>query len=87
VAGCYVQSGKLVRNCRVRVRRGGRGDSVGNVVFEGILDSLKRMKDDSKEVNFGYECGVGIDNFAEWKEGDIIESYQLVTKRRTLSMV
>ena len=81
VAGCYVQSGKLVRNCRVRIRRG------NNVVFEGILDSLKRMKDDSKEVNFGYECGVGIDNFTEWKEGDIIESYQLVTKRRTLSMV
>jgi translation initiation factor IF-2 len=81
VAGCYVLSGKLVRNCRVRVRRG------TNVVFEGILDSLKRMKDDSKEVNFGYECGVGIDNFTEWKEGDIIESYQLVTKRRTLSMV
>jgi translation initiation factor IF-2 len=81
VAGCYVLSGKLVRNCRVRVRRG------NNVVFEGILDSLKRMKDDSKEVNFGYECGVGIDNFTEWKEGDIIESYQLVTKRRTLSMV
>jgi translation initiation factor IF-2 len=81
VAGCYVQSGKLVRNCRVRVRRGSA------VVFEGILDSLKRMKDDTKEVNFGYECGVGIDNFTEWKEGDIIESYQLVTKRRTLSMV
>ncbi len=81
VAGCYVQTGKLVRNCRVRVRRG------SNVVFEGILDSLKRMKDDTKEVNFGYECGVGIDNFTEWKEGDIIESYQLVTKRRTLSMV
>jgi translation initiation factor IF-2 len=81
VAGCYVQSGKLVRNCRVRIRRG------NNIVFEGILDSLKRMKDDSKEVNFGYECGVGIDNFTEWKESDIIESYQLVTKRRTLSMV
>ncbi|MGB8700770.1 MAG: translation initiation factor IF-2 [Thermosynechococcaceae cyanobacterium] len=81
VAGCYVQSGKLVRNCRVRVRRG------NEVVFEGILDSLKRMKDDAKEVNFGYECGVGVDNFNEWKEGDIIESYQLATKRRTLSMV
>jgi translation initiation factor IF-2 len=81
VAGCYVQSGKLVRNCRVRVRRGSA------VVYEGILDSLKRMKEDAKEVNFGYECGVGTDNFNEWKEGDIIESYQLVTKRRTLSMV
>jgi translation initiation factor IF-2 len=81
VAGCYVQSGKLVRNCRVRVRRG------NDVVYEGILDSLKRMKEDTKEVNFGYECGVGTDNFNEWKESDIIESYQLVTKRRTLSMV
>ncbi|MCG9892688.1 MAG: translation initiation factor IF-2 [Thermosynechococcaceae cyanobacterium MS004] len=81
VAGCYVQSGKLVRNCRVRVRRG------KDVIFEGILDSLKRMKDDAKEVNFGYECGIRIDSFNEWKEGDSIESYQLVTKRRTLSMV
>jgi translation initiation factor IF-2 len=81
VAGCYVQTGKLIRNCRVRVRRG------NEVIFEGILDSLKRMKDDAKEVNFGYECGIRIDSFNEWKEGDIIESYQLVTKRRTLSMV
>jgi translation initiation factor IF-2 len=81
VAGCYVQSGKLVRNCRIRVRRG------NTVVYEGILDSLKRMKEDTKEVNFGYECGVGTDNFNEWKENDVIESYQLVTKRRTLSMV
>jgi translation initiation factor IF-2 len=81
VAGCYVQTGKLVRNCRIRVRRGNA------VVYEGILDSLKRMKEDAKEVNFGYECGVGTDNFNEWKENDIIESYQLVTKRRTLSMV
>jgi translation initiation factor IF-2 len=81
VAGCYVQTGKLVRNCRVRVRRG------NEVIFEGILDSLKRMKDDAKEVNFGYECGIRIDSFNEWKEGDTIESYQLVTKRRTLSMV
>ncbi|HEY9828103.1 MAG TPA: translation initiation factor IF-2 [Stenomitos sp.] len=80
VAGCYVQSGKLVRNCRVRVKRG------GTIVFEGILDSLKRMKDDAKEVNSGYECGVGVDNFSAWQESDIIEAYQLVTKRRTLSM-
>jgi translation initiation factor IF-2 len=81
VAGCYVQSGKLVRNCRVRVKRNNA------LVFEGILDSLKRMKEDAKEVNFGYECGVGVDSFSDWQEGDIIESYQLVTKRRTLSMV
>lgn len=80
VAGCYVQSGKAIRNCRVRVRRG------GDVVYEGNLDSLKRVKDDVKEVNAGFECGIGIDSFNNWEEGDIIETYRLVTKRRTLAM-
>ncbi|MTJ14166.1 translation initiation factor IF-2 [Anabaena sp. UHCC 0187] len=80
VAGCYVQSGKLVRNCKVRVRRHNK------VVYEGVLDSLKRMKEDAREVNSGYECGIGIDKFHDWVENDIIESYQLVTKRRTLTM-
>ncbi len=80
VAGCYVLSGKAIRNCRIRVRRG------GNVVHEGNLDSLKRMRDDVKEVNAGYECGVGLDNFSAWQEGDIIETFRLVTKRRTLSV-
>ncbi|MEH1849167.1 MAG: translation initiation factor IF-2 [Nostoc sp.] len=80
VAGCYVQSGKLVRNCKVRVRRGGK------VIYEGVLDSLKRMKEDTREVNAGYECGVGIDKFNDWVEGDIIEAYQMVTKRRTLTL-
>jgi translation initiation factor IF-2 len=80
VAGCYVQSGKLVRNCKVRVRRGGK------VIYEGILDSLKRMKEDVREVNSGYECGIGIDKFHDWAEGDIIEAYQMVTKRRTLTL-
>jgi translation initiation factor IF-2 len=79
VAGCYVQSGKAIRNCRIRVRRG------SEAVFEGNLDSLKRMKDDVKEVNAGYECGIGIDNFKDWQEGDIIETFRLATKRRTLS--
>ncbi|MEH1970050.1 MULTISPECIES: translation initiation factor IF-2 [unclassified Nostoc] len=80
VAGCYVQSGKLVRNCKVRVRRGGK------VIYEGVLDSLKRMKEDAREVNAGYECGVGMDKFNDWVEGDIIEAYQMVTKRRTLTL-
>jgi translation initiation factor IF-2 len=80
VAGCYVQSGKLLRNCKVRVRRGNK------MVYEGVLDSLKRMKEDAREVNSGYECGVGIDKFHDWVEGDIIEAYQMVTKRRTLTM-
>ncbi|MGK7887996.1 MAG: translation initiation factor IF-2, partial [Leptolyngbyaceae cyanobacterium] len=79
VAGCYIQSGKIVRNCNIRVLRG------GEVVFTGNLDSLKRMKEDAKEVNSGFECGVGIDNFNNWQEQDIIEAYRMVTRRRTLS--
>ncbi len=79
VAGCYVQNGKAIRNCKVRVHRG------NNKVFEGSLDSLKRMKEDAKEVNAGYECGVGIDNFNSWAEGDIIETYRMITKRRILA--
>lgn len=80
VAGCYVQSGKLVRNCKLRVRRGGK------VIYEGVLDSLKRMKEDVREVNAGYECGIGVEKFNDWAENDIIEAYQMVTKRRTLTM-
>lgn len=80
VAGCYVQSGKLVRNCKLRVRRSSK------VIYEGVLDSLKRMKEDAREVNAGYECGIGVDKFHDWAEGDIIEAYQMVTKRRTLTL-
>ncbi|MDX2096195.1 MAG: translation initiation factor IF-2 [Leptolyngbyaceae cyanobacterium bins.59] len=79
VAGCYVLSGKAIRNCNLRVRRGGQ------VVYEGILDSLKRVKDDVKEVNAGYECGIGLGSFNDWTLGDIIETFRMVTKRRTLS--
>ncbi|MGL5509354.1 MAG: translation initiation factor IF-2, partial [Microcoleaceae cyanobacterium] len=79
VAGCYVLSGKITRNCKVRIKRNNQ------VIQESVLDSLKRMKDDAKEVNAGYECGISLDNFSDWKEGDIIEAYRLVTKRRTLS--
>lgn len=79
VAGCYVLSGKIIRNCKVRVRRH------GNVIYENSLDSLRRMRDDVKEVNAGYECGIGLDNFHDWMEGDIIEAFRMVTKRRTLS--
>ncbi len=81
VAGCYVQSGKLVRNCQIRVRRGNK------VIFEGNLDSLKRMKEDAREVAAGYECGIGTSKFNDWQEGDIIESYEMVLKRRTLATV
>ena len=79
VAGCYVQSGKLIRNCKIRVRRG------GSVIHTGVLDSLKRMKEDAKEVNAGYECGIGVDDFNSWELGDIIEAYRMISKRRTLT--
>lgn len=79
VAGCYVRSGKLVRNGKLRVKRG------KELVYEGNVDSLKRVKDDVKEVHSGYECGVGTNNFSDWKEGDSIECYRMATKRRTLS--
>ena len=79
VAGCYVLSGKIVRNCQIRVRRGNK------VVYEGDLNSLKRMKEDAKEVNAGYECGIGSGKFSDWQEGDIIEAYEMIFKRRTLA--
>jgi translation initiation factor IF-2 len=79
VAGCMVLSGKVIRNCKVRVRRS------NNVVYEGVLDSLKRMKEDAKEVNTGFECGISLSGFSDWAEGDVIEAYRMVTKRRTLS--
>ncbi|MEA5470234.1 translation initiation factor IF-2, partial [Spirulina sp. 06S082] len=81
VAGCYVLSGKVVRNRRFRVLRN------GEVIYSGVLDSLRRVKEDVREVNAGYECGIGIAKFNAWQEGDIIEAYQMVMKRRTLSPV
>jgi translation initiation factor IF-2 len=59
----------------------------GQEVYTGKLDSLKRMKEDAKEVASGFECGIGIDNFNDWREGDIIDAFRMITKRRTLSMV
>ena len=79
VAGCYITNGKLQRNCRVRVRRGKQ------IVFEGDLDSLRRNKDDVKEVATGFECGIGCDRFASWREGDNVEAYKFVTQKRKLS--
>jgi translation initiation factor IF-2 len=69
VAGCYVQDGKIVRNAKVRVIRD------GVVIHEGELASLRRFKDDVKEANEGYECGIGIEKFNDVKENDIIEAY------------
>ena len=69
IAGSYVQDGKITRNANVRIVRD------GIVVHEGELSSLKRFKDDVKEVNTGYECGITIDKFNDVKENDIIEAY------------
>jgi translation initiation factor IF-2 len=80
VAGCYITSGKLQRNCRMRVHRGKER------VFEGDLDSLRRNKDDVKEVATGFECGVASDRFNSWQEGDRIEAFKMATQRRTLSV-
>ena len=71
VAGCYVQDGKIVRNCSVRVVRD------GIVIHEGHLASLKRFKDDAKEVAENYECGMTVEKFNDIKEGDIIEGYTM----------
>ncbi len=69
IAGCYVLDGKIVRNAGVRLLR----DSI--VIHEGTLASLKRFKDDAKEVAQGYECGLSIDHYNDLKEGDIIEAF------------
>jgi len=55
-------------------------------VFEGDLDSLRRNKDDVKEVATGFECGIGTDRYTGWKEGDRVEAFKLATQRRTLTI-
>jgi len=71
VAGCYVNEGKFLRNAEMRVLRD------GVIIYEGKLSSLKRFKDDVKEVVEGYECGMGIKDFNDIREGDIIEAYTI----------
>ena len=78
VAGCYVLSGVISRDANVRVRRDGQ------VVFEGKIASLRRYKEDVREVQQGYECGVRLDGFDDVKVGDIIEVYRLEEVRKTL---
>ena len=71
VAGCYVLSGKLTRNCEIRVVRD------GIIVADDKIGSLKRFKDDAKEVTSGYECGVTLEKFADVKTGDIFEAFTM----------
>jgi translation initiation factor IF-2 len=72
IAGSYVQDGKIVRNAKIRVVRD------GIVIFEDQIASLRRFKDDVKEVAAGYECGVGLERFNDIKEGDILEAFLMV---------
>ena len=74
IAGCYVIDGCIKRNSKCRVLRD------GTIVYEGKIDSLKRFKDDAREVAQGYECGIKIENYNDIKEGDIIEGYEMVEK-------
>jgi translation initiation factor IF-2 len=76
IAGCMVTSGKVARNAEARLVRG------GIVVYEGKIDSLKRFKDDAKEVAQGYECGISLEKYNDLKEGDIIEAFIMETVER-----
>jgi translation initiation factor IF-2 len=78
IAGCMVTSGKIFRNSQIRLIRD------GVVIFTGELASLKRFKDDVKEVAKGYDCGLQVKNYNDIKTGDIVEAYQEVAVRKTL---
>ncbi len=75
-AGSYVTKGKITRNAKVRLIR----DSV--VIYDGKVDSLRRFKDEVKEVATGYECGISLDKYSDIKEGDIIEAYHMKEVKR-----
>ncbi|KAK7243965.1 hypothetical protein RIF29_38780 [Crotalaria pallida] len=78
VAGCMVSDGKIQKGCGIRVIRKGK------VVHVGVLDSLRRVKEDVKEVNAGLECGLGLEDYDDWEEGDRVEAFNKVLKNRTL---
>jgi translation initiation factor IF-2 len=78
VAGCYVLEGKIFRNNKVRIVRN------GIVIYEGDLGALKRFKDDVREVDAGYECGISIYNFNDIKIGDIIEAFKIIETKKKL---
>lgn len=80
IAGCSVNDGRVERNARVRVLR----DQV--VIYDGKIGSLRRFKDDVKEVKAGFECGIGVENFNDIKVGDILEAYELKAVKATLSV-
>ena len=78
IAGCKVTEGLIIRNGKARVSRD------GEIIAEGLINSLKRHKDDSKEVKEGLECGIGVDGIKKFQEGDIIEVYEIREVKRKL---
>jgi len=78
VAGCYVTDGFIRRNSRVRLI------SSGIVTWQGTLSNLRRFKEDAREVSAGYECGISLQNYQDFKEGDIIEAYEVIEEKRSL---
>ena len=78
VAGCYVTDGKVVRNAYLRVKRN------NEVIHEGNLTSLKRFKDDVSEVQESYECGIGVEGFTKFENGDLLEVYEIKEIKRKL---
>ncbi|RWX50171.1 Elongation factor Tu domain 2, partial [Candidatus Electrothrix marina] len=78
IAGCFIIDGKIERNAGIRVLR----DSV--VIFTGVIDSLRRFKDDVKEVATGYECGIGVENYNDIKIGDTLEAFLMDEVEATL---
>ncbi|MEY2569830.1 MAG: translation initiation factor, partial [Acidimicrobiaceae bacterium] len=70
IAGCYVTSGTITRGSKVRFLR------EGTIIWKGAVQSLKRFKDDVREVNTGFECGIGLTDFQDLKPGDVIETYE-----------
>lgn len=78
IAGSYVIDGKIAQGCNIRLLRNGK------IMHDGKLSSLKRFKDDAKEVKNGYECGIALEGYTDIKQGDIFEAYMMVQKKRTL---
>jgi translation initiation factor IF-2 len=70
IAGCYVLSGTITRGSKVRFLR------EGTIIWKGAIQSLRRFKDDVREVNAGFECGIGLSDFQDLKQGDIIETFE-----------
>lgn len=79
IAGCYMKEGKAVRAAYLRVIRDGEN------IHEGTLTTLRRFKDDVKDVQEGFECGIGVENFKDFEEGDLIEVYEIKEVKRTLA--